>query len=274
MDIKSKNLVKGINYEGLIVLGNPNKFSKYYYDIGADEIIYHDLMASLHKRNTVLETISETVKDVFVPITVGGGLKTIEDISNVLKSGADKVFINTEALRNIKFIEQAVKLFGSSTIVICIETAKIDGEFYPFVDNARDMIDKKTTDWILEIQDLGVGEILLSSIDNDGTGIGFDLALLDECVPIINTQLVVHGGAGKIDDIIQIINDYDIDGISISSLLHYSCLRNISFDRINNNLGNTDFIDKNINFTKFENINLSSLKKLISKNIKHKSIRN
>ena len=182
LDIKGSNLVKGINYEGLRVLGNPDNFSKFYFDIGADEIIYHDVMASLHKRNTVLETISKTVKDVFVPITVGGGLKTISDIANVLESGADKIFINSEAVKNKNFIKESVKLFGSSTIVICIETANIEGQFYPFIDNAREFVNKKTIDWISEVQDYGVGEILLSSIDRDGTGQGYDKDLMESYV--------------------------------------------------------------------------------------------
>ena len=217
--------------------------------------------------------IKEFTRDIFIPITVGGGLKTIQDISNVLKSGADKIFINTEALKNIKFIETAIKEFGSSTIVICIETAKIDDEFYPFIDNARDMVNKTTNDWILEVQDIGIGEILLSSIDTDGTGFGFDKKLLDKCIPLTKVPLIIHGGAGKIEDIIKIINDYDVDGIAVSSLLHYSCLKNLSFEKNKSNLGNTDFLDKNKNFSKFEELNLFSFKKIILENIKNKSIR-
>ncbi len=273
LDIKGRNLVKGINYEGLRVLGNPNKFSKLYYQIGSDEIIYNDLMASLHKRNTILETISETVRDVFIPITVGGGLRTITDISNVLESGADKVFINTAAIKNINFIKEAVNLFGSSTIVICIETANVEGDYYPFIENAREFVKKKTIDWISEVQDYGIGEIFLSSIDADGTGRGLDINLLDLTIKKINVPLIIHGGAGSIDDIANIIRDYDIDGVSISSLFHYSSLKLLTYENKDIAVGNTNFVDNYQNFNKFNIINLYDLKKQLSKKIKDKLIR-
>ncbi|MAI75709.1 MAG: imidazole glycerol phosphate synthase cyclase subunit, partial [Rickettsiales bacterium] len=173
LDIKGPNLVKGINLEGLRVLGNPDFFSKHYYEDGADEVIYHDCVASLYEKKYLLEFINKTSSNVFIPLSVGGGIKTLKDIELILKNGADKVFINSAAIKKPRFLDVAVKNFGSSTISISIEAnKKNNGEYYCFYDYGRETSVKKVKNWTEEVQSRGVGEIILTSIARDGTGEG------------------------------------------------------------------------------------------------------
>ena len=180
LDIKGTNLVKGIHLEGLRILGNPSDFAEHYYKNGADELLLMDVVASLYERNGLSELISEISKNIFVPITVGGGIRNILDIKNVLRAGADKVSINTAAINNKKFIKEAINEFGSSTITIAIEAIKgLDGEYFAFTDNGRENSGLKAIEWAKEVERLGVGEIILTSVDNEGTGKGFDFDLLE-----------------------------------------------------------------------------------------------
>ena len=179
LDIKGPNLVKGIHLEGLRVLGTPEDFAKYYYENGADELIFQDIVASLYERNSLHDIVSRTAKNIFIPLTVGGGLRTIDDINNVLRSGADKVSINTGAVRNKSFIREASRKFGSSTIVVAIEAIKqANGEYYCFIDNGREETGIEVTAWAREIEELGAGELIITSVDREGTGEGFDIDLI------------------------------------------------------------------------------------------------
>ena len=175
LDIKGPNLVKGIHLEGLRVLGKPEDFAKLYYDQGADELIYQDTVASLYKRNSLSEIISRTLEDVFIPITVGGGIRSLADINKVLRAGADKVCINTSAIENPEFITEASREFGSSTIVVAIEVCfQKDQKYLAFTDNGREYTGVDALEWAKKVEQLGAGEILLTSIDNEGTRKGFD----------------------------------------------------------------------------------------------------
>jgi len=179
LDIKGPNLVKGIHLEGLRVLGRPEEFAKYYYEQGADELMYQDVVASLYGRNSLQEIINRTAKAIFIPLTVGGGIRTIEDIRNVLRAGADKVAINTAAIKNPEFIKQAAINYGSSTIVIAIEAIKHkNGDYFAYTDNGREYTGKEVVEWAKRVEELGAGEIVLTSVDREGTGEGFDLDLL------------------------------------------------------------------------------------------------
>jgi imidazole glycerol-phosphate synthase subunit HisF len=179
LDIKGPNLVKGIQLEGLRVIGDPQIFAQHYYNNGIDELIYMDTVASLYNRNSLIELISKAAKSIFIPLTVGGGIRTIDDIRNVLRAGADKVAINTAAIKNPYFIKQASEMFGSSTIVVGIEAIKAsNGEYYAYTDNAREFTGKEVLSWAKEVELLGAGEILLTSVDNEGVGKGFDLNLI------------------------------------------------------------------------------------------------
>ena len=180
LDIKNNFLVKGMNLEGLRILGYPELFSKKYFDEGIDEIIFQDVVASLYKRNQLSHLTSKISENVFVPITVGGGIRSIKDIKEILVSGADRVSINTGAIHNKKFVEEAIKIFGTSTICISIETLKIDDTYKIYTDSGRTEVNKDTFDWIKEVQDMGVGEIILTSINNEGAGKGFDINLYEK----------------------------------------------------------------------------------------------
>ncbi len=224
LDIKGSNLVKGIHLEGLRVLGNPSTFAQHYYDNGADELLLMDVVASLYGINGLSELISEISKNIFIPITVGGGIRNILDIKNALRSGADKVSINTAAIKNTKFISEAVSEFGSSTISIAIEAIKKEnGEYFAFTDNGRENSGFKAIEWAKEVENLGVGEIILTSVDNEGTGLGFDLKLL-ELFKSIDIPLVYHGGIGNIESGLNACKNFNIQGISIASGLHYKLI--------------------------------------------------
>ena len=163
LDIKGPNLVKGIHLEGLRVLGKPEDFAKYYYETGADELMFMDVVASLYGRNGLTEIISKTAKEIFIPLTVGGGIKTIEDIKMTLRAGADKVSINTAAIKNPNFIKEASREFGSSTIVATIEAIKErNGEYFAFVDNGRDYTGIEVIKWAKKLEELGAGELVIT----------------------------------------------------------------------------------------------------------------
>ncbi len=177
LDIKGKNLVKGVNLEGLRVLGKPEKFAEYYYNSGADELFYQDVVASLYGKNSLKEIISKTAKNIFIPLTVGGGIRNLKDIHSILKNGADKVSINTAAIKKPSFIRDASNNFGSSTIAVSIEASKIDGDYYAFTDNGRNNSNKKIYDWAKEVEDMGAGEIIVTDIQSEGTGKGVNTDL-------------------------------------------------------------------------------------------------
>jgi len=229
IDVKGSNVVKGIHLEGLRVLGTPNSFAEYYYSQGADELIYMDIVASLYGRNSLLDVVRKTAEDVFIPITVGGGLRSIDDISDALKSGADKVCINTAAINDNDLIARAVDKFGSSTIVIAIEAIKQNtGEYHAFTDNGREQTGIEVLEWAHRVEKLGAGEILLTSVDAEGTGKGADIDLINSVANEVNIPLIVHGGVGNIDHIIDIVASTKASAIALSSILHYDAISNVT----------------------------------------------
>jgi len=182
LDIKGQNLVKGIHLEGLRVLGKPERFARYYYEQGADELLYVDIVASLYGRNNLLAIIERTAREIFIPLTVGGGLRSIEDIRNALRAGADKVAINTAAVRCPGFLREAAQKFGSSTVVLSIEAIKQpSGNYEAYTDNGRERAGLDVFEWAMRGVELGAGEILVTSVDREGTGLG----------------LAAHGGVGS-----------------------------------------------------------------------------
>ena len=269
LDIKGPNLVKGIHLEGLRVLGKPAQFAKYYYEQGADEIIYQDVVASLYGRNSLHDIISRTAKEIFIPLTVGGGIRTLEDISSVLRAGADKVTINTAAHENPELISQASREFGKSTIVVSIEAIRQpDGSFQVFTDNGRNKTGREVIAWARQIVELGAGEILLTSVDREGTGEGADIELIRQVNSNINIPLVVHGGIGSYEHVLEAVAERKmISGIAISSMFHYEYLRNnrntIGFEKE----GNIEFLKSNRIYSKVNPTSLQILKKNLIKNI-------
>tara|TARA_Y100000590_G_scaffold470266_1_gene663186 strand:- start:2795 stop:3649 length:855 start_codon:yes stop_codon:yes gene_type:complete len=272
LDIKGNNLVKGINLEGLRVLGKPDFFAYEYYNEGIDEIFYQDVVASLYGRNSLIDVISKTAKKLFIPLTVGGGIRSIKDISKVLRAGADKVSINTAAFENKEFISNAVKVFGSSTIVVALEVIKQEnGLYFAFTDNGRNPTKIKGTEWVKIVEDLGAGEIILTFVDYEGTGKGIDLTYAKKIVESINIPVIIHGGFGKKNQISEVIKKIQPSGIAIASMFHYNKIhitKNFSFTE-----GNTDFIKKNKNYGLVTPINVKDLKKYLIE-IEHLNIRN
>ena len=258
LDIKNFNLVKGVHLEGLRVLGDPKDFIKHYYDSGADEIIYHDVVASLYGRNQLKELVSRTANNIFLPITVGGGISSIDSVQSILASGADRVFANTAFVRNPKLINETVKYFGSSTIVASIETMYRNDDYYCSIDFGREETQIKLDKWLAEIQDKGVGEIIITSIDQDGTGRGFDLKLAERISKRIYIPYIINGGFGKLSHFDEVLNYCEPSGIAIGSLLHYGIKTNNLFS--NNDEGNKDFINKNKKYFNFGELDLRKIK--------------
>ena len=259
LDIKGPNLVKGIHLEGLRVLGEPSQFAKYYYEQGADEIIYQDTVASLYERNSLTDIINRTAKEIFIPLTVGGGIRTMQDIQNVLRAGADKVSINTAAVRNPDFINEASNFYGSSTIVIAIESLKKeDGKYYVFTDNGREETYKEVTSWAREIEDRGAGEIFLTSIDNEGTGNGFDLDLIKEVSSRSSLPVVAHGGPSDYSHITAAILEGKADAISLASMLHYQAASSFELDESSE--GNLEFLKSKKKYKNFKSESLIKIK--------------
>mgnify|MGYP001184350774 FL=1 len=222
IDIKDGRLVKGIQLDGLRDLGKASRFVEYYYNNGADEILYYDAVASLYGRNSLNNFIKEVSKNVFVPIIVTGGIRSIKDIELVLKSGADKVGINSAAIKNPKLIKEASKEFGSSTIIVSIEAKKIsEGKYNAFIDCGRDDSGKNVIEWIEIAQSNGAGEILVTSIDNDGCGNGYEENLIEQVHNICKVPLIYSGGINSLKNL-KDITKFKIDAIAIGAALHYN----------------------------------------------------
>lgn len=267
LDIKGPNLVKGVNLEGLRVLGEPSFFAKKYYENFSDEIIYHDCVASLYNRKSFLDLIKKTSSDIFIPISVGGGIKSLKDIEKILNAGADKVFINSTAIKKPKFLVEASKRFGSANICLSIETVKnSSNEFICLSNYGREVSNKKLLDWFSEAQQLGVGEIILTSISCDGMGNGFDKEILELVYDKINVPFIIHGGAGNEKQIYDILKYDKVSGVAISSLLHYSLIREKSFSFKSKSEGNTQFLSFSKEATSFKKTNILSIKKYLNKN--------
>lgn len=249
LDIKGPNLVKGINLEGLRIIGDPQIYAEKYYLDGADEIIYIDSVASLYGRNNLREVVDNAARKISIPLTVGGGLRTIEDIKQILKSGADKVAINTEAVSNHEFIKKCVKYFGSSTIVLSInykswpndsfkkstnltvgssnekDITKWKSYFQVYTENGRQQTGIDAFEWAQLGEKYGVGEILLTSIDNEGMQRGFETELTERLSKKLSIPFIVCGGLGKKEDAKEICKKTKCNAISFASVLHYEKLK-------------------------------------------------
>lgn len=222
LDIKNDTVIKPINFEGLRKVGKPLDMAKKYYKDGIDELIFMDAVASLYNRRNVFNIIKKACENIFIPITVGGGIKNLKEIKKCLLSGADKVAINSAVVKNINFLKEAVTIYGSSTIVSYIETKKITDEWYVFYNNGKENSNIKLKKWINIVQDHGCGEILLTPIDNDGTLNGINFELLNFVYKTIKVPLIYSGGTKDLNDIKKFKKIYPDESISVSSLLHYN----------------------------------------------------
>jgi imidazole glycerol-phosphate synthase subunit HisF len=230
LDIKGTNLVKGVHLEGLRVLGRPADFARTYYLEGADELLFVDIVASLYQRNQLLPLILETAREMYIPMTVAGGLRSLDDIRSVLRAGADKAALNTAAVRQPELISEAALAFGSSTVVVSIEAKKRpNGSYEVYTDCGRERTGREVVAWAREAASRGAGEILITSIDGEGTGGGFDLELTELVASAVSLPVVASGGAGRKEDVVALANACDVSGIAIASLLHYDCIARPGF---------------------------------------------
>lgn len=228
LDIKAPNLVKGIHLEGLRVLGDPAQFARHYYNSGADELLYMDAVATLYERNSLVEIVERASREVFIPLCVGGGLRTVDDIRKVLHAGADKVSLNTAAINNPGFIGEAANRFGSSTIVISVEAIKQpDGGYQCFTDCGREPTGKEAVSWAKQAEREGAGELVLTSVDREGTGRGYDLDFIRSITAAVTIPVIVCGGAGTVDHVISAITAGNADAVSMASLLHYHTIKHV-----------------------------------------------
>lgn len=263
MDIKGPNLVKGIHLEGLRVLGSPHEFCNFYYENGADEIFYMDCVASLYERNSLLDIVAKTAESVFIPITVGGGLRTVADIRKILGAGADKVSINTGAIKSPGFVREAAQVFGSSTIVVAIEAIKQgDGSYHAFIDNGREETGKDVFEWAAQVEELGAGEIVVTSVDREGTSEGFDTELVERMVKKVKIPVVAHGGARTSASTVEMIQRTRVTGVAIASAFHYDLIKSGALDRgfKNSSEGNTSFLNSGREFKKVQTFDIRTLK--------------
>jgi len=267
LDIKGPNLVKGIHLEGLRVLGRPEAFARYYYENGADELFFQDVVASLYERNSLVDIISNTAKEIFIPLTVGGGIRTISDINAVLRAGADKVCINTAAIKNPNFIKEAAKVFGSSTILISIEAIQqADGRYLAYTDNGREHTGVEVVEWAKRVEELGAGEVLITSVDREGTGLGLDIDLIKQISEKISIPLIAHGGASDERNIEQTFKEAKPDAIALASILHYNVIRTLPSNVIGVEEGNTDFLKSGKAFSRINPTTIKSIKEFLNNN--------
>ena len=225
LDIKGPNLIKGVHLEGLRKIGAPNEYAKKYYQQGIDEIIYMDIVASLYGRNGLMEIVEKTTKDVFVPITVGGGIRSIEDVEMALRAGADKVAINTAAVKRPELIREVAQRFGSQCMVLSIEAIRRSEEKWEaYYDNGRERTGIDVLEWAKRGVAFGAGEILLTSIDQEGTAKGFDTELVKSVADAVTVPVIASGGMGCKEHFVDVVVNGHADAVAMAHVLHYDKL--------------------------------------------------
>lgn len=222
LDVKGPNLIKGVHLEGLRVIGDPGEHARRYYEQGADELIYVDIVASLYGRNNLLDIVRRTAQDVFVPMTVGGGMRSVDDARELLRAGADKVAINTAAVRRPELITEMSRRFGSQCMVLSIEAKRIsNGQWEAYTDNGRERTGLDVVTWATRAVELGAGEILLTSVDQEGTRKGFDLQLVRAVAEAVPVPVIASGGMGTVEHLIEVVRDGKADAVAMADVLHY-----------------------------------------------------
>ena len=241
LDIKNGMLIKGINLEGLRVLGDPFNFAKYYYQSGADEICYIDNVATLYGTNNLSGFISRTAKNIFIPLSVGGGVRKIEDIERIFKSGGDKVCINSAVVDNLGFLHKASRIFGSANITVIIEYIKIKNNFFITKSSGRDLVKINPFEWVKKVEQNGAGEIFLTSVNHEGLNNGFDIKTIKKISKSVSIPVIAHGGAGNIKHVYEVIKNTEVSGVSLSSMLHYDIAK--LFKNKNMKIGNFSYLN-------------------------------
>ncbi|MHB1218300.1 MAG: imidazole glycerol phosphate synthase subunit HisF [Alphaproteobacteria bacterium] len=222
LDIKGPNVVKGVHLEGLRIVGKPGELARRYYEQGIDEIVYMDIVASLYGRNNILAVVEEAARDVFVPLTVGGGIRSLDDIVAALRSGADKVAINTAAVARPAFLKEAAEALGSQCIVLSVEAKRrAPGKWEALTDNGRETTGVDVLGWVVEAEHLGAGEILITSVDQEGTKVGFDGELIAAIHGRVRIPVIACGGAGTLEHVSALVETGTVDAVACASIFHY-----------------------------------------------------
>ena len=222
LDVKDGRVVKGVNFEGLHDVSSPVSLAKYYSDNGADELVFYDITASSDGRRLFTDILCETAKSVFIPLTVGGGINTVEDFDRVLKCGADKVSVNSGAIRNPTLITEAAKLYGDQCVVLSVDIKRVDGVFRVFAKGGRENTGMEAIEWIKRCVGNGAGEVVVNSIDTDGVKQGFDLPMLQAVCEAVSVPVIASGGAGKIEDFITLFSTLPkVDAGLAASIFHF-----------------------------------------------------
>ncbi len=222
LDIKGTNLIKGIHLEGLRVIGSPNEHAIRYYLQGADELIYMDCVASLYGRNNLSDIVQNAAKDVFVPMTVGGGIRSVDDATHLLRCGADKVAINTAAVANPALVTEISRRFGSQCMVLSVEAKQVGvGRWEAYTNNGRERTGLDVIEWVKRGVDAGAGEILLTSVDREGTRKGFDIPLVRAVTRVASVPVIASGGMGKPEDLVDAVCQGEADAVAMADILHY-----------------------------------------------------
>ncbi len=222
LDVKNGRVVKGVNFAGLADVSSPIELAEYYSACGADELVFYDITASAEARGIFTDILRETAKNVFIPLTVGGGINTLDDFDRVLKCGADKVSVNSGAIRNPQLIYDAAKRYGNQCVVISADVKRVGGEFRVFARGGRDDTGMEAISWIKRCVDMGAGEVVLNSIDTDGVKRGFDIEMLDAVSRVVDVPVIASGGAGCIEDFITLFQALPrVDAGLAASIFHF-----------------------------------------------------
>ncbi len=222
LDVRDGRVVKGVNFEGIHDVNSPIELAKYYSEAGADELVFYDITASFENRALFTDILRQTAKSVFIPLTVGGGINTIEDFDRVLKCGADKVSVNSGAIKNPDLVYEGAKKYGDQCVVISADVKRVDGVFRVFSKGGRENTGLEAVEWIRRCVNNGAGEVVLNSIDTDGVKEGFDLEMLDKVCSAVSVPVIASGGAGKIEDFIKLFKTLPkVDAGLAASIFHF-----------------------------------------------------
>ena len=222
LDVKDGRVVKGVNFLGLADVSSPVKLAKHYSDLGADELVFYDITASAEGRALFTDILTEVARTIFIPLTVGGGINTVEDFDRVLKCGADKVSVNSGAIRNPSLVFEAARKYGNQCVVISADVKRVDGEFRVFAKGGREDTGLEAISWIKRCVDMGAGEVVVNSIDTDGVKRGFDIEMLKAVRSAVNVPVIASGGAGSAEDFVKLFHEIpDIDAGLAASIFHF-----------------------------------------------------
>lgn len=222
LDVKDGRVVKGVNFLGLSDVSSPVELAKYYSDSGADELVFYDITASCENRALFTDVLKKVAETIFIPLTVGGGINTLDDFDRVLKCGADKVSVNSGAIKNPQLIYDAAKKYGSQCVVISADVKRVDGKFAVYLNGGREKTDLEAISWIKRCVDMGAGEVVLNSIDTDGVKNGFDLEMLDQVCNAVSVPVIASGGAGKKEDFVELFTKIPkVDAGLAASIFHF-----------------------------------------------------